>query len=390
MLGDNLGAGSALLGELRGKVRLIYIDPPFNLGRDFQARIEVDGYATRDIPAYSDTWGPGEESFAHMLWQRLILAREMLTSDGSIFVHCNDHTSPMIRGLLDDVFGPKRFLNEIIWHYTGGGRSRNVFSNKHDTIFWYAKGPRNIFRIDAIREPYKPTSGYAKSGIVSRAGKRYVPHPDGTPADDVWDIPMVNPMAGERTCYPTQKPLRLLERIIAVASNEGDVVVDLFAGSGTTAIAAEKLRRNWVVFERSLLGVSIARHRLLVEGARFALMHDASLLRSSPKALANIEQQNDTIALRDFSMSPEPLKRTGNARSASLVSNWGIGLRGSEGELTLSSWAPDNQQLIFKTHQKHQSFVRIVIYDVFGRRWEQTAKKQGNFMVFESTVFATV
>ena len=108
--------------------------------------------------------------------------------------------------MLDSIFGANNFRNEIIWHYTGGGRSKSSFSKKHDIIFYYRKSKQTPFCLDSIRVPYKESSGYAKSGIVSQAGKHYMPHPEGTPVDDVWEIPIINPMSKERLGYATQKP----------------------------------------------------------------------------------------------------------------------------------------------------------------------------------------
>ena len=126
-----------------------------------------------------------------------------------------------------------------MWHLrVAVGKS--YFSRKHDTLLYYVKTPEAPFFVDAIRVPYKETSGYAKGGIVSKTGKHYMPHPDGTPVDDVWDIPIINPLAGERTGFPTQKPLALYERIIKIA--EGDVILDPFCGWATSSPEP----RQWV------------------------------------------------------------------------------------------------------------------------------------------------
>ena len=148
-----------------------------------------------------------------MLFERLLLMRDILAEDGSIYMHCDRRAAPTARLFMDYLFGPERFLGEIIWHYTGGGRSTRYFSRKHDVILHYAKSGRWTFNVDAVRVPYKETSGYARGGIVSAAGKRYAPHPDGTPVDDVWSIPIVNPMSRERLSSPTQKPEALLHRV---------------------------------------------------------------------------------------------------------------------------------------------------------------------------------
>ncbi|MBC6411680.1 MAG: HNH endonuclease, partial [Hyphomonadaceae bacterium] len=145
---------------------------------------------------------------------------------------------------------------------TGGGRSKRYFSRKHDIILLYTKGKTWTFNVDAVRVPYKDTSGYAKSGIVAKSGKRYTPHPDGTPVDSVWDIPIINPMAKERTGYPTQKPLALLERIIKASSHESDLVFDPFCGCATTLVAADRLRREWAGVDLSPLAIKLVDERI--------------------------------------------------------------------------------------------------------------------------------
>jgi len=170
----------------------------------------------------------------------------VLKKTGSFYYHCDWHASHYVKIMLDQVFGFNHFQNEIIWHYTGGGRSKSYFSRKHDSIFLYAKSDSYTFNVDAIRVPYKETSGYAQSGITSAAGKKYMPNPLGTPMDDVWDIPIINPLSKERLGYPTQKPLVLLERILNASSNPGDVVLDAFCGCGTALVAAQKLKRKWI------------------------------------------------------------------------------------------------------------------------------------------------
>ena len=240
-------------------VALVYLDPPFAANRVFADR----------AGAFDDRW---HDLTAYLAWlkARLIALREILTPNGSLFLHLDRRASHYAKVMLDDVWGMAHFRNEIIWHYTGGGRSRTVFSHKHDTILWYSNHASEwTFNRDALRQPYKPSSGYAKSGIRS-AGKHYMPHPDGTPPDDVWTIPMINPLARERVGYPTQKPERLLERIITAASNPYDLVVDVCCGSGTTAVVAQKLGRRWIAADQSPQAIEVTRQRLQgLDGARW-------------------------------------------------------------------------------------------------------------------------
>lgn len=266
---DNIDALNALGGgelarrvQAHGGIKLMYSDPPFAVGANFSMPIVGAAEKAPAQHAYADIW-PARKDFLDMLERRLRLMHSLLADDGALFLHCDWRISAHVRLLLDAIFGEERFLGEIIWHYTGGGRSTRYFSRKHDTIFHYAKSARWIFHVDAVRVPYKPTSGYAKAGIKARSGKRYHPHPDGTPVDDVWDIPIVNPLARERLGYPTQKPEALLERIIAAASSPGDIVADFFCGSGTTLAAAQRLGRKWIGCDAGALAAHTTRKRLL-------------------------------------------------------------------------------------------------------------------------------
>ncbi len=269
--GDNLPllhslatpAGQAWLAA-RGGLRFIYIDPPFNVGSNFFAHTPVGEAASGHAPlrqkAYADTWAPG--AFYAMLAQRLHLAHRLLAPEGTLVLHCDWRTSARVRLMLDAIFGEDRFLGEIIWHYTGGGRATRYFSRKHDTLFHYSKSARWHFDPDAVRVPYAPTSGYAKKGIVSKAGKQYTPHPLGTPPDDVWDIPIINPLAAERLGYPTQKPETLLERLVLACTRPGDLLADFFCGSGTTLAVAQRLGRKWLGADQSPLAIATTQERL--------------------------------------------------------------------------------------------------------------------------------
>ncbi len=292
--GDNL---EILRRSVPGEsVDIVYLDPPFATNRShyFTFRGSAGGEVKTGAVAFKDNWEYNDEAYqafgrltgstspvsgvlrglleilgpcgtiAYLLnvTERLAELHRVLKSSGSLFLHCDRRTSHYLRIICDALFGKSNFRNEIIWHYTGGGRAKNHFSRKHDIILFYTKSQDYTFNIDTVRLPYKETSGYAKSGITSAAGKKYLPHPDGTPADDVWNIPMVNPMAKERTGYPTQKPLALLERIVAACSNKGEVVLDPYCGCGTTLVASQKLGRRWLGIDSSELAVTSAKYRL--------------------------------------------------------------------------------------------------------------------------------
>jgi len=253
--GDNLHVMRQLPSE---SIDLIYIDPPFFSGRQYSVIFGDQN----ELRSFSDIWEGGMPGYLIWLNARLYEMKRLLKKTGSICVHLDEHAAHYVKCELDKVFGHDCYVNEVIWHYTGGGRSKTYFSNKHDTILWYRRGAAWTFNIDAVRIPYKETSGYAKGGIVSSTGKKYMPHPDGTPADDVWDIPIINPLSHERIGYPTQKPEPLLERIILGLSQEKEVVADFFCGGGTTPAVAQRLGRRWIACDQSRVAVAITADRL--------------------------------------------------------------------------------------------------------------------------------
>ena len=293
--GDCLDVMQEQLEE--NSVDLIYLDPPFNSKTDYNilyGSSDSNGMPAQ-VRAFRDTWkwdsaavervqrmtnaiahpahhsvvglhrtlgDSGMVAYISYMAERLSVARQLLKSTGSLYLHCDPTASHYLKIVMDNVFGGKNFLNEIVWHYTGGGRSKRYFSRKHDVIFWYSKSEDNhIFNIDDMRVPYKETSGYAKGGITSKAGKHYTPHPEGTPIDSVWDIPIINPMSKERLGYPTQKPIALLEKIIQASSREGDLVLDPFCGCGTTIAASMLHSRQWIGIDISAFAIDIIRRR---------------------------------------------------------------------------------------------------------------------------------
>ncbi len=240
--------GSAQSLPLRSEsIDLCYADPPF--------------FSQRNYGQFDDRWESLDDYLAEMETAVKEIHR-VLKPTGSFYLHCDWHASHYLKVMCDRVFGYPRFKNSIIWHYTGGGRGENYFPRKHDEILFYTKGDEWTFNADEVRVPYDETSGYAKGGIISAAGKKYMPNPKGKVADAVWDIPIINPMSDERVGYPTQKPLALLERIIKASSNPGDIVLDPFCGSGTTLLAAERLNRRWIGIDRNPEAIEISKKRL--------------------------------------------------------------------------------------------------------------------------------
>ena len=283
---NSLILSSLINGELRneiekqGGLKLVYIDPPFNVGDDFEIEINVGKEklskkrnALEQI-AYSDTWGKGSDSFLSMIYERLILIKNLLASDGGIFVHCDWRLNSQIKLILDEIFDFKYFRNEVIWYYSTLGRPNDRFAKKHDTIFYYGKSDNTFFNSEEAKIPY--TQDYINSHFRDKdekgrqcrkrfdAGKWRIYYPeDGMIPNDVWEIPYENSMSKFRTGYPTQKPEKLLERIIKSASKENDLIADFFCGSGTTLAVAEKFNRKWIGCDLGKFAIHTTRKRLI-------------------------------------------------------------------------------------------------------------------------------
>ena len=246
--------------ETQGGLKLIYIDPPFDVGADFSMNIEIGDETFTKQPsvieevAYRDTWGKGADSFIAMIYERLKLMHDLLAEDGSIYVHCDYRVSGYMRLVLDEVFGKENFVNEIIWAYKGPSPVKRFFPQKHDTIYIYGKSYARLFNSTDILIPYDEATlnrrKYAETqkGGIPFAGKDVEEYKKGRVPQDWWDdIPAGGQISSsELVGYPTQKPVKLLERIIKASSNEGDLVADFFCGSGTTLAVAEKLGRKWI------------------------------------------------------------------------------------------------------------------------------------------------
>jgi adenine specific DNA methylase Mod len=277
--GDNLLVMQALLTgdstipSLRGKIDLIYIDPPFDSKADYRTKIHLPSGEIEQRPAileqfaYSDTWKNGTASYLEMVIPRLILMKELLSDNGSIFMHMDWHVGHYVKIIMDDVFGKDHFVNEIAWCYGGGGAPRNYYPKKHDTIFWYVKDSEWTFN-----KQYRPyTEGTLQRGLTAVKGDKYQLSDEGAGLDDWWADNKVqkilSPTAYENLKYATQKPEGLLNRIIYGHSNQGDLIADFFAGTGTTGAVAEKMNRRWIMTDIGKPACMIMRKRFIDQNA---------------------------------------------------------------------------------------------------------------------------
>lgn len=292
--GDNLLAMQALLAgdpangveSMRGKIDLIYIDPPYDSKADYRTKVVLPGADVESRPtvmeqfAYADTWSgelhiggqrepiKGTLAYLRYMYPRLVLMRELLSEQGSFYFHIDYHIGAYVKVILDDIFGKERFKNEIIWTYNGGALPRGDYPRKHDAIFRYTISNNSVFNV-AYR-PYKEnTQSVGKSSTYGKNGAVDLDLERGTPITDWWtDIPTVTGWNPEGVGYATQKPEKLLERIIKASSNEGSIVADFFGGSGTTAAVAEKLGRRWITSDIGKPATMIMRKRLIDNGAK--------------------------------------------------------------------------------------------------------------------------
>ncbi len=297
-------------------VDLIYLDPPFNSNRNYNVlfKDESGSESEAQITAFEDTWHwnqAAEETYDELVTQapdhvskmiaslrdfigtnqmmaylvmmaaRLVELHRVLKPTGSLYLHCDPTASHYLKIILDTIFNPKNFRNEIIWHYSGwNARLKDAFNSRHDIILFYTKANSQVFNSFAL--PWESEEEYVKirkqKVLIDDEGKKYVLSDAGggqrvkryleealqygRPVDDVWDIDKLNNSSKEKLGYPTQKPLALLERIIQASSNPGDIVLDPFCGCGTAIAAAQKLGRKWIGIDITHLSITLQKYRL--------------------------------------------------------------------------------------------------------------------------------
>lgn len=256
-------------GEAEGSFDLAYLDPPFCTGRTHRLTTRADGYEYQ----FSDEWSSLSQ-YLRFMRERLTSVRRVMKETASIYLHCDRSASHHLRLLLDEVFGADNFRAEIIWSYRRWSNAGDNLQGAHQTIFMYSKSERYTF--NRIFEDYSPATNLdqimqrrqrdgrgktvydrSEDGVVILSGPK-----QGVPLSDVWDIPYLNPKARERTGYPTQKPLLLLERIICLSSNLGDNVLEPFCGSGTAVVAAQRLGRGYLGIDTNAEAIALAESRL--------------------------------------------------------------------------------------------------------------------------------
>lgn len=266
--GDNKLVMSSLLKQFSGKIDLIYIDPPFAVGADFSYKTQIGDkdlevlkeQSLIEEKAYRDTWGEGIHTYLNMMRDRIMIMKDLLSDNGSLFIHIDRRVNSYIRLILNEVFGQENLVNELIWHYDQGTRPKSAYGHKHDTIFWFVKNKESYyFNAEDILVPFESGMTEWRYTVGGQKGKEM---PKGKVPSDVWDIKL-NAMSHEHLGYPTQKPEELLKRIIKGSSTDKSIIADFFCGSGTTLASAEQLGRKWIGCDLSRWAIHTTRKRLL-------------------------------------------------------------------------------------------------------------------------------
>lgn len=272
--GDNLEFMKFLLEpetaaetRLRGKIDLIYMDPPFFSNSRYAANMKKSDGSFQSVDAFSDRWNNSLEDYLKMLCVRIWAMKDLLSEEGSIWVHMDWHASHYVKVMMDEIFGYNNFVNEVIWHYKSGGSTKKRFARKHDSLLFYAKSSKYYFlpqKEKSYNRGFKPYHFAGVEEFEDEMGWYTMVN-----MRDVWNIDMVGRTSGERTGYATQKPEALMERIILSCTREGDICADFFGGSGSLAAAAEKSGRRWIYCDNGQLAVDVCIDRLSKEKSRF-------------------------------------------------------------------------------------------------------------------------
>ena len=318
--GENEVVLNSLMKKLENQISLIYIDPPFFTGGDFNLKMQIGEHGKSiDKIAYKDKWEKGLDSYLVFLYNRLVKMRQLLKPNGSIYVHLDWHTSHYIKLILDEIFGIDNFRNEIIWAYPAASvKTRRFFIRSYDTILFYSNSNNYIFNNDP--NIYMEYSNRVKNALKkdekgifyyrggSHNGKKlsrkvYIQQ-EGIFPRDVWnDVPYIRANTTEYQGFSTQKPERLLRRIILASTNENDIVADFFCGSGTTLAVAEKLRRRWIGTDINKHAIHMSRKRILNIGESNDILKWKEKYNKSPQSfrVLSLGKEDETgIISKDF------------------------------------------------------------------------------------------
>lgn len=334
-------------------IDLIYLDPPF-----FTQRKQKLSNKLRIEYSFEDKWKDMNE-YLDFLKRRFFEMKRVLKEDGNIFVHCDKIANHRIRILLEEVFGEENFRTEIIWTYKRWSNSKKGLLEGHQNIYHFSKSSK--FKFNILYQEYSPSTnidqilqmrerdenGKSVYKKDENGAIMYGTSKNGVPLNDVWQIPFLNPKAKERVGYPTQKPIELLERILKIASNEGDIVLDPFLGSGTTVVAAKLLKRNFIGFDINSNAVELSQHRL-----KELIKTESNLLKNGLDSYEN-KTENQKKILKRFECNIVQRNKGIDAILKEKVNNKLVGIKIQNENETLK----DTEKLL-QNVMKNKNFIK--------------------------------
>ena len=394
--GDNLAllADGINKGWLAGKIDLVYCDPPFFTKMTQGTRREIHSEKFPEVKAvtqdaYDDVWNRDMATYLKMLTVRMMLMKDVLSETGSIFMHLDWHAVHVVKLIMDEIFGEKNFVNEIIWTYKSGGAAKRHFSKKHDTILFYSKTDRYKFYIQKEKSYNRDFKPYRFKGVEEfqdRIGWYTLVN-----QKDVWHIDMVGRSSGERVNYATQKPAALIANIIEAVTDEGDICADFFCGSGTLAACAAAAGRRFICADAGELACSSTAKRLLRAGYSFQwyTCHDDAIAESAFDIDVSFDEDGITLVEYNADIEKLSLKKGQNDSlekllkedSLAFIDFWSSGymddedafvaqklfVRDKKGRLVTAD-IKHEQQIDIVDYQSPEGCVRaVLVSDIFGR-----------------------
>ncbi len=370
--GDNLEYMIYLLKEkdMAEKLQLIYIDPPFFSSGKYQASVRLESEVMGNsslmkIEAYDDQWSQGMIQYLTMLTARLFAMKELLSERGCIWMHLDWHGVYYVKVILDQIFGESNFINEVIWTYKSGGSSKRSFAKKHDTLLVYGKSKKYKFNPLTEKSYNRGLKPYRFKGVEEFCDE--VGWYTMVNMKDVWSIDMVGRTSAERTGYATQKPEKLMERIIASCTDEGDLCADFFAGSGTVGAVAERMGRRWIMCDEGDLSITGQIHRLGTMKSSFSVVRDGIDAGGTVKydvsgSMINLFAYDADIP-EGLETYKDELDRYMEGDSLCMVKCWSAGKIDADGVHKADSVFTDRWGIC----EAEEGDINIIGYDVFGR-----------------------
>ena len=385
--GDNLVFMEYLLKKkgMAGKVQLIYVDPPFFTNSKYQASVRLESSKLGKSPviktgAYDDKWEDSIEQYLSMLAVRFHMMRELLSDTGVIWVHLDWHGSHYVKMLMDEIFGENNFINEIAWNYKSGGASKKSFARKHDTILFYSKTKKYKFNILKEKSYNRGLKPYRFKGVEEFQDE--IGWYTMVNMKDVWNIDMVGRTSSERTGYATQKPEKLLARIVEAGSDEGDICADFFSGSGTLGAVCNSLGRKWIMCDEGDVATSsqilrLSRQKEKAEGRAFAVLRNAAE-EVDDRSSITFSEELGCLRILDYKPDRFELSEADEEVAVKYI--------GEDGSSAINFWSVDfdydgqihrSDEIVEKRDfcTIRGDSVHVIGYDVFGNRFQWQKRK---------------